>query len=85
MDRYSCPRPPHCCNSSARCQGPLQTISSVIRDLGDAYTRAQIGMACGSDRNLRDLGEGAVGVTLDETTTAEDVADLLAELEDALR
>ena len=43
-------------NAVSRCQGPLQTISSVIRDLGDAYTRAQIGMACGSDRNLRDLG-----------------------------
>ena len=28
--------------------------------------------------NLRPLGEGAVGVTVDETTTAADVADLLA-------
>ncbi len=43
-------------NAVARCQGPLQTISSVIRDLGDTYTRAQIGMACGSDRNLREIG-----------------------------
>jgi hypothetical protein len=43
-------------NAVARCQGPLQTISSAIKRLDDAYTRAQIGMACGSDRNLRDIG-----------------------------
>jgi hypothetical protein len=43
-------------NAVARCHGPLQTISSAIKSLDDAYTRAQIGMACGSDRNLRDIG-----------------------------
>lgn len=43
-------------NANARCHGPLQTITSAIRGLDDAYTRAQIGMACGSDRNLRDIG-----------------------------
>jgi hypothetical protein len=43
-------------NAVARCHGPLQTISSAIKSLDDSYTRAQIGMACGSDRNLRDIG-----------------------------
>ena len=40
----------------SRCHGPLQMTIVEVKTLDDPATRGNVGMACGSDRSLRDLG-----------------------------
>ena len=40
----------------SRCYGPLQMTIVEVKTLDDPATRGNVGMACGSDRSLRDLG-----------------------------
>ncbi len=58
---------------------PSHTFFDTVRvQVRDGASRAVLAEALRRGINLRDLGDGAVGVSLDETTARADVADLFA-------